>query len=58
MNEYEVRFVFDLVNIITIPIAEDEKQAERFAELHLADAGIVLNADPKEIMITKTGEFK
>lgn len=57
MNEYEVRFVFELVNITTIAICDDEEQAKGFAEMNLANAGILLEEDPKEIVITKTGEF-
>lgn len=57
MNEYEVRFVFELVSIETIAVADDEKQAKSFAEMNLANAGIILEEDPMEIVITKTGEF-
>lgn len=57
MNEYEVMFVYELVNIRTIAIADNKEQAERFAEINLANAGIVLKDDPYEIVITKTGEY-
>jgi hypothetical protein len=58
MNEYEVRFVFELVNITTIAICRNKEQAKGFAEMNLANAGIILDEDPKEIVITKTGEYK
>jgi hypothetical protein len=57
MNEYEVRFVYELVNVVTIVIAENDRQAELFAESVLVNAGIVLNDDPYEIVVTKTGEY-
>jgi hypothetical protein len=57
MNEYEVRFVYELVNVVTIVIAEDDEQAELFAESVLYNAGIVLKDDPYEIVKTKTGSY-
>lgn len=58
MNEYEVRYVYELVNIMTIAIAEDEYQALRGAEANLGNAGIALEETPNEVVITKTGEYK
>jgi ribosome-interacting GTPase 1 len=57
MNEYEVRYVYELVNIMTIATGEDEHQALRGAEGNLANAGIVLDETPNEVVITKTGEY-
>ena len=58
MNEYEVRFVYELVNITTIAIADDKEQAMRYAEINLANAGIELSEEASEVVITKTGEYK
>jgi hypothetical protein len=58
MNEYEVMFVYEVVNIRTIAIAFDEEQAETVAESNLVNAGIILENDPYEIVITKTGEYR
>jgi hypothetical protein len=58
MNEYEIRYVFELVNITTIGTGEDEHQALRGASANLANAGIEFDQDPNEIVITKTGEYK
>lgn len=58
MNEYEVRFVYELVNITTIAVGDDEEQALRFAGMNLANAGIDLTEGASQIMITKTGEYK
>lgn len=57
MNEYEVRYVYEFVNIVSIAIADDEEQADRHASLNLLNSGIVLNEEPREIVITKTGEY-
>jgi hypothetical protein len=56
--EYEVRFVYELVNVMTITTGEDEYQALRGAEANLANAGIEFHEDPNEVVITKTGEYK
>lgn len=58
MNEYEIVFVYELVNIRTIAIADNKKQAIRYAEMNLANTGIILHEDASEILITKTGEYK
>ena len=58
MNEYEVRYVYELVNIMTIATGEDEYQALRGAEANLMNAGIALEETPNEVVITKTGEYK
>jgi hypothetical protein len=57
MNEYEVRYVFELVNVMTIATGEDEHQALRGAGAILANAGIEFHEDANEIVITKTGEY-
>ena len=57
MNEYEVRYVYELVNVMTIATGEDEHQALRGAGANLANAGIDLTEDANEVIITKTGEY-
>jgi len=57
MNEYEVRYVYEFVNIVSIAIADDEEQADRYASLNLLNNGIVLNEEPREIVITQTGGY-
>jgi|LakMenEpi03Aug12_release.lakeMendotaPanAssembly.Ray.scaffolds.fasta_scaffold2186496_2 hypothetical protein len=58
MNEYEVRYVYEFVNVMTIATGEDEYQALRGAEANLMNAGIALEETPNEVVITKTGEYK
>ena len=58
MNEYEVRYVYELVNVVTIATGEDEHQALRGAEANLSNAGIILDETPSEVVITKTGEYR
>lgn len=40
MNDYEVRFVFNLVNITTYVSADTRDEAVRWAEAQVSDAGI------------------
>lgn len=40
MNDYEVRFVFNLVNIVTYVAADSREEAISWAEAQVSDAGI------------------
>ena len=57
MNDYEVRFVYDLVNIVTYVVADDEWQARRMAEIQVYDSVGMDSIDSLETVVTKVGEF-
>ena len=57
MIDYEVRFVYDLVNIVTYVVADDEWQARRMAEIQVYDSVGMDSIDSLETVVTKVGEF-
>jgi len=59
MNEYEVRYVYEFLNITTIVIADNKKQAKRYASDRVLEFLMYDPADNcDEIVITKTGEYR
>jgi len=57
MIDYEVRFVYELVNIVTYVVADDEWQARRMAEIQVYDSVGMDSIDALETVVTKVGEF-
>jgi hypothetical protein len=57
MIDYEVRFVYDLVNIVTYVVADDEWQARRMAEIQVYDSVGMDSIDSLETVVMKVGEF-
>ena len=59
MIDYEVRFVYELVTIVTYVVADDEWQARRMAEIQVYDSVGVDNLfwEALETVVTKVGEF-
>lgn len=57
MNDYEVRFVYYLVNIVTYVVADDEWQARRMAEIQVYDSVGMDSIDSLETVVMKVGEF-
>lgn len=56
MNDYEVRFVYDLVSMVTYVAADDEVDAQKFAEQQVYDE-TGFGVTKAKVWVTKVGEF-
>ena len=57
MNDYEVRFVYELVNVVTYVTADTKKQARRWARTQVFDSTGLDSDEATEVTITKVGGF-
>lgn len=57
MFDYEVRFVWDSVNVVTYVVADDEDYARRLAEIQVYDSTGFDMISCVGVWIEKVGEF-